>query len=72
MPDGYDGIAVDRGKIEILKGGIQHHLSHVGIKFVKMIPKIIQTDKLTSDIVGYIQNLENKNQERDSVKIAPP
>jgi len=29
VPDGYDGICVNRGKIRILEGGIQHHLSHV-------------------------------------------
>jgi hypothetical protein len=33
VPDGYDGISVNRGKIKILKGGKQHHLSHVGDKF---------------------------------------
>ena len=30
VPDGYDGIAVNRGKIKVLKGGKQHHLSHAG------------------------------------------
>lgn len=29
VPDGYDGISVNRGKIKILEGGKQHHLEHV-------------------------------------------
>lgn len=29
VPDGYDGVSVDRGRIRILEGGKQHHLQHV-------------------------------------------
>lgn len=38
----------------ILEGGEQHHLSHVGMKFLKMIPKILQTDRVSTNIDGYI------------------
>ena len=29
VPNGYEGISVDRGIIKILEGGKQHHLEHV-------------------------------------------
>jgi hypothetical protein len=41
VPDGYDGISVNRGSIRILKGGKQHHLTHVGDMFSKMVPKTL-------------------------------
>ena len=29
IPDGYDGIALNRGRIRVLPGGRSHHLAHV-------------------------------------------
>ena len=60
VPDGYDGISVNRGQIRILQGGKQHHLPHVGEKFLKIVPKILQTDKIPSDIPAYIDNFHNE------------
>jgi hypothetical protein len=31
IPTGYDGISINRGQVNILEGGKQHHLSHVKI-----------------------------------------
>lgn len=59
VPDGYDGIAVNRGKIKVLKGGKQHHLSHAGEVFAKMVPKTIQTDRIPTDIPSYVNSIEN-------------
>ncbi len=54
VPDGYDGISVNRGSLRILDGGHQHHLSHVSDNFVKMIPKTLLTDRVPTDIPSYI------------------
>ncbi len=59
--DGYDGISVDLGELKVLKGGMQHHLSHVGDKFVKMIPKSLLTDAIPTDIGGYIDKFSASN-----------
>lgn len=40
MPDGYDGISINRGKIRVLEGGKQHHLSHV-INYYYFLTKLI-------------------------------
>ena len=37
VPDGYDGIALNRGKITILGGGKQYHLPHVNIYYIGWI-----------------------------------
>ena len=66
IPSGYDGISLNNGNLKILSGGRQYHLPHIGDKFVKMIPKTIQTDRLPSDIDGYIKKIEiNKNDGND-------
>ena len=66
VPDGYDGIAVNRGKIKVLKGGKQHHLSHAGEVFAKMVPKTIQTDRVPTDIPTYVKNLERNQEQRNN------
>ena len=60
IPDGYDGISVNLGELQILKSGKQHHLSHVGDKFVKMVPKTLLTDRIPTDIPNYVKNLRNQ------------
>lgn len=52
VPDGYEGISVNRGKLKVLAGGKQHHLRHVGDMFVKMVPLTLQSDRVPSDIPG--------------------
>lgn len=61
IPDGYDGISINLGEIRILHSGKQHHLSHVGDKFVKMIPKTLLTDRIPTDIVTYVKELAQEN-----------
>ena len=58
IPDGYDGISVNLGRLQILKSGKQHHLSHVSDKFVKMVPKTLLTDRIPTDIPKYVKNLK--------------
>jgi len=53
----YDGIALDNGKTVILKGGRQHHLTHENYKFAKLVPKILLTDRIVTDVVQYIELL---------------
>jgi hypothetical protein len=57
IPEQYDGIALDNGKTVILKGGRQHHLSHENYKFAKLVPKILLTDRIVTDVVRYIELL---------------
>lgn len=66
VPDGYDGVAINRGKLRILDGGSQHHLKHVGDKFAKMVPKTIQTDRIASDLEGYVRRLETGQLKTDT------
>lgn len=55
VPEGYDGISVNRGSLRILEGGKQHHLTHIGDMFSKMVPKTLQSDRIASDVPGYVQ-----------------
>jgi hypothetical protein len=64
IPDGYDGISINLGEIRILHSGRQHHLAHVGDKFVKMIPKTLLTDRIPTDIVTYVKELAEENANR--------
>jgi hypothetical protein len=54
IPDGYDGISINRGSLRILKGGKQHHLAHVSDKFVKLVPKTLLTDRVPTDVATYV------------------
>lgn len=60
IPDQYDGIAIDNGQTVILTGGRQYHLPHENYKFAKLVPKIILTDRIVTDVPKYIQNI-NRN-----------
>jgi hypothetical protein len=53
--------------MQILEGGRQHHLPHVGDKFVKMVPKSLLSDNIPTDIPGYIKklNIDMKNARLD-------
>jgi hypothetical protein len=44
VPDGYDGICVNRGKIRILEGGKQHHLSHV-FKYLILNKRLVKSSQ---------------------------
>ena len=59
IPEGYDGIAVDLGRMRVLEGGHQHHLPYSGFTFSKLVPKTLLTDRVPTDIPGYIQTLHN-------------
>jgi hypothetical protein len=66
VPEGYDGISVNRGSIRVLEGGRQHHLTHVGDMFSKMVPKTLQSDRIASDVPGYV----NKQSLGDQIRTA--
>ncbi len=53
--------ALDNGKTVILEGGRQHHLTHENFKFAKLVPKIMLTDRIVTDVPKYIANV-NRNQ----------
>jgi len=51
---------LDNGRTVILQGGQQHHLSHENFKFAKLVPKILLTDRIVTDVVNYIELLGKK------------
>ena len=67
IPTGYDGVASNNGKLEILKGGDVYHLDHAKYKFLKLVPTQVQSDFVPSDVHKYLTALKsNRPLEADS------
>lgn len=61
VPEGYAAVVINQGKVEIYKGGGLYHLGNKLINLAKIVPTIIQTDRIVKDVPAYLDHLkENK------------